>query len=107
MIVAPTWPSQPRKVSRIITGHSSRHETRTCLAGQVKWNAVTKKWRAGVGQRGRSFDTEEEAARHWSAKMRIRAAAVGPLCHHDGQHLPALLPSSKGYKRNHCAACVC
>ena len=45
-------------------------DTQTAPSGlQVRWQAVTQTWWAGVGQRGRSFNTEEEAAMYWSAEF--------------------------------------
>jgi len=31
----------------------------------VRWHAGTRKWRSGIGQQGRAFDSEEEAALYW------------------------------------------
>jgi hypothetical protein len=57
-----------REISRI--RYKCPHARHTkCTIGQVRWQAVTQTWWAGVGQRGRSFHTEEEAAMHWSAEF--------------------------------------
>jgi hypothetical protein len=64
VVVASFWPANSPELLQVSTCSSHAQ----CI-GQVRWNAVTQMWSAGVGQHGRSFYTEEEAAIHWSAEL--------------------------------------